>query len=215
MAPTPSEVTDTSRTSVANTAQHTPVANAPRRKPGRGSQVMPDERREIQRMHLVEGLNQRQLADRFGRTRETIAKQLQDDDFQAVKREVHAEMAVEARSTLRGHVRVAAKDWVTASRIAAKRGDHKPAKDLLMHAGVIERLGDTAGSQVTVLVGMPGRPAMLPPTQAEIDAATVEGPVTIGVTTPQQQAPLTIDVTAAGDPPQPRLARLEAPKLDT
>ena len=81
-----------------------PVAKAPRRKPGRGSQVMPDERREIQRLHLAEGLNQRQLADRFGRTRETIAGVLKDPEFQAVKREVYAEMAEEARSgEPRGH----------------------------------------------------------------------------------------------------------------
>ena len=46
-------------------------------------------------------------------------------------------MAQEARNALKGYVRSAAKDWVKASAIAAKRGDHKPAKELLMHAGVI------------------------------------------------------------------------------
>ncbi len=54
------------------------VANAPRRKPGRGSQVMPDERREIQRLYLVDGLNQKQIAAQTGRTRETIAAQLKE-----------------------------------------------------------------------------------------------------------------------------------------
>ena len=33
--------------------------------------VTPDERRAIQLAHLVEGLHQRELANRFGRTRET------------------------------------------------------------------------------------------------------------------------------------------------
>jgi hypothetical protein len=31
----------------------------------------------------------------------------------------------------------AAKEWRQASGIAAKTGDHKPAKDILLHAGVI------------------------------------------------------------------------------
>ncbi len=113
--------------SVANAPTDRPVVNAARRKPGRGSQVMPDERREIQLVHLVEGLNQRQLAERFGRTRETIAGVLKDDDFQARKREIDDEMAEEARNALKGYVRRAAKDWITASGIAAKKGDHKPA----------------------------------------------------------------------------------------
>ena len=64
----------------------------------------------------------------------------------------------------------AAKDWLTASAIAAKRGDHKPAKEILLHAGVIERLGDTPGPQVVMFVGMPGHPAMEPPSQEVIDA---------------------------------------------
>ena len=66
----------------------TAVVDAPRRKPGRGSQVTPAERREIQRLHLVDGLNQKQIAAQTGRTRETIAAQLKDEDFQAMKREV-------------------------------------------------------------------------------------------------------------------------------
>ena len=121
-----------------------------------------------------EGLSRKQIAARVGRTRETIAAQLRDDDFRALKRELNAEMAEEARHALNGYVRSAAKDWVTASAIAAKRGDHKPAKELLLHAGVIKRLGETAEPQVTVLVGMPGAPALIPPSQEVIDAAPTD-----------------------------------------
>ena len=130
----------------------TAVVDAPRRKPGRGSQVTPAERREIQHLHLVDGLNQKQIAAQTGRTRETIAAQLRDEDFQALKRQLDGEMAEEARSTLKRHVKTAARDWIKASSIAAKRGDHKPAKDLLLHAGAIERLGDTSRSQVQILI---------------------------------------------------------------
>ena len=62
--------------------------------------MMPDERREIQLVHLADGLNQRELADRFGRTRETIGHVLKDDAFQAVKREIDAEVA--RQEALRG-----------------------------------------------------------------------------------------------------------------
>ena len=174
------------------------VANAPRRKAGRGSQVMPDERREIQLVHLVEGLNQRQLAERFGRTRETIAGVLKNDGFQALKREIDAEMAEEARSTLNGYVGRAAKDWITASGIAAKKGDHKPAKEILLHAGVIERISETSGPQMTVVVGMPGHPAMIPPSQEVIDAEQAR---VLALRAPSQQAAnragRTIDVVAS------------------
>ena len=139
-----------------------PVVNAPRRKPGRGSQVTPAERRQIQRLHLAEGLSRKQIAARVGRTRETIAAQLRDDDFQALKRELTAEMAEEARTTLKSHVRSAATYWVKAAAVAAKRGDHRPARDLLLHAGVITRLDEPSGHGVTVLVGMPGGPCADP-----------------------------------------------------
>jgi len=196
------------------------IVKAPRRKPGRGSQVMPDERLAIQRAHLTEGLNQRQLADRFGRTRETIGHVLKEDGFTALKREVYAEMAEEARGALRAHVGKAAKDWLRASGIAAKRGDHRPAKEILLYAGAIDRLGETPGPQVTVMVGMPGHPAMIPPSQEEIDAeaarqealrarqsASRAGRIIDGVTS---QAGRIIDGVA-----QPRAARLLAPKPDT
>ena len=181
-----------------------PVSNAPRRKPGRGSQVTAIERREIQLLHLVEGLGQKAIAARVGRTRETVAKQLKDTDFQMVKREVIADMAEEARSTLQSHVRTAAKDCSTASGIAAKKGDHRPAKELLLHAGVIERLGDTTGSQVTVVVGMPGHPAMLPPTQADREAARRKEEA--------MRADTTIDVTVRRDAEQARRGSQRQPR---
>ena len=210
MAETPRSVANAPNdTLVVNAPTDRPVVNAPRRKPGRGSQVMPDERREIQFVRLVEGLNQRQLAERFGRTRETIAGVLKDDGFQALKREIDTEMAEEARSTLNRHVRNAAKDWVKASAIAAQRGDHKPAKDLLMHAGVIERISETSGPQMTVVVGMPGHPAMIPPSQEVIDAEAARQEALRGQQATNRAA-RAIDVVA-----QPHAARLLAPEPDT
>jgi len=178
---------------------------------------MPDERLAIQRAHLTEGLNQRQLADRYGRTRETIGHVLKDGTFQAVKREVYTEMAEEARNVLKAHVGKAAKDWLRASGFAAKRGDHRPAKEILLYAGAIDRLGETPGPQVTVMVGMPGHPAMIPPSQAEMEAAQARDEARrVGVTIDVEVHPAgTIDVEARPGrtidaTPQPAVPRLAA-----
>ena len=124
------------------------------------------------------------------------------------------EVAEEARSTLTGYVGRAAKDWLTASGIAAKRGDHKPAKEILLHAGAIERLGDTSGSRVVVVVGMPGHPAMIPPSQEAINAEMAKQEA---LTARQAGAIDVVAQASVAGAPQPPVARLEAPsaKPDT
>ena len=54
-------------------------------------------------------------------------------------------------------------DWRTASGVAAKRGDHRPAKEWLLHSGALDQLPDTGkgtGPAVVIinapLPGMPG-----------------------------------------------------------
>jgi len=214
MSDTPRSVGNAPRRKPAVTAsRRTLVANAPRRKPGRGSpeitQVTPAERREIQRLHLIDGLNQKQISARTGRTRETIADQLKDEDFQMLKREVNATVAEEARNALKGYVGRTAKDWITASGIAAKKGDHRPAREILLHAGVIERISETSGPQMTVVVGMPGHPAMIPPSQEEIDAEAARQEA-LKARQSANRAGRIIDGVA-----QPHAARLLAPIPDT
>ncbi len=51
--------------------------------------------------------------------------------------------------------------WQTALHAAARRGDHRPAKDLLLHSGVIEPLADTSGQRgtnIAIVIGEPGAP---------------------------------------------------------
>ena len=55
------------------------------------------------------------------------------------------------------------RQWITASTVAALRGDHRPARDWLLHAGVVEPLPDGrqySGPAVVIvnspLPGMPG-----------------------------------------------------------
>src|SRR5438045_3481769 len=75
-----------------------PQLESPLRKPtGGAAHLTADERREIQVVHLEQGLNQSQLASQFGRTREAIAKCLRGDDFDALKQQVQETVAQEAR----------------------------------------------------------------------------------------------------------------------
>jgi len=51
--------------------------------------------------------------------------------------------------------------------VAAGKGNHKPAKDLLLHTDIIKPLNDVpSGSEFILCIGMPGAPAMPVPTLA-------------------------------------------------
>ncbi len=133
---------------------HRTDAPAPRRKPGRGSQVTPNERREIHHLFLAEGLAKAAIAQKTGRTRETIASVLLGEDFERFKAEIESDTFDDARRVLKAHVVKAAKAWPRAIEKAADKGDHKPAKDLLMHTGVIEPLGEDGARGALLLVGV-------------------------------------------------------------
>jgi hypothetical protein len=147
---------------------HLIEAPAPRHKPGRGSQVAPNERREIQRLYLVEGLAKAAIAIKTCRTRETIADVLKGEDFERLRQEVEADLVESVRRKLKNNVGRAADGWIKAIDKAAAKGDHKPAKDLLLHTDVIRPAGEASTHNVTVIVGMPGRQGLMPPTQAQI-----------------------------------------------
>ena len=146
---------DTPR-SVANAtpSRRALVANAPRRKPGRGSQVTPTERLEMQRLFLVDGLTKTAIAQKTGRTRETVGGVLAGADFDRLKTQIESEIFDEARRILKGNVVRAAKAWPRAIDTAAEKGNHKPAKDLLIHTGVIEPIGESGAQGALVLVGV-------------------------------------------------------------
>jgi len=82
------------------------------------------------------------------------------------------------------------KDWIRASKIAGTKGDHRPARDWLLHAGSIEPLPDTSrgnGPAVVIinspLPGMPGSTVLVGevPRTAEraIDGENLAEPVNL------------------------------------
>ena len=87
---------------------------------------------------LVEGLNHSELARRFGRSRETIGGVLKGEAFETTKKEVQQGITDEARLILQRHMVPAAVAWGRTLGIASEKGDHRPAKALLLHTKAIE-----------------------------------------------------------------------------
>lgn len=128
--------------------------------PGRGSQITPEERREIQRLRLVDGESISEIARRTSRNRESVANVLRGDDTRELQEQLDGEMKEAALRHLRVTGEKAARAWGIAIDAAADKGDHRPAKDLLLHTGVIQPIdGPRMNFGVQVVVGSPGHPA--------------------------------------------------------
>jgi DNA-binding XRE family transcriptional regulator len=58
-------------------------------------------------------------------------------------------------------------DWLLASKVAALKGDHRPAKDALLHAKAIDPVNDGSQGrmQVAIMIGTPEQPIRLNPPQ--------------------------------------------------
>lgn len=128
--------------------------------PGRGSQLTADERAEIQALSLVDGHSNTEIAKITGRDRGTIAAILKAEDTQELDRQLSSESRAEVLRRMRRYSATAVANWTMASRVAGERGDHRPAKELLLHARAIDPVDDGAstGPKVQILIGMPGNP---------------------------------------------------------
>lgn len=128
--------------------------------PGRGSELTPDERRDVQRLRLVDGASISEIARRTGRNRETIANIVRSDDTRELAQQLESESREAALRVLRVNAEQAARAWATtAIKEAAAKGDHRPARDLLLHAKVISPLTDQQPIGVQVIVGTTQHPA--------------------------------------------------------
>jgi predicted DNA-binding protein (UPF0251 family) len=62
-------------------------------------------------------------------------------------------------------------DWEKASQQAAGKGDHRPAKDWLLHAKAIDPVNDGSQGrmQVAIMIGTPEQPIRLSPPQQVLE----------------------------------------------
>ena len=97
----------------------------------------------------------------FGKTSHEIAKEV-SSDYRTVEAVLtNRDVSKDALKLLMADDAIAAlSDWRNARNIAAAQGKHAPAKDWLLHAGVIEPIQQQqqAGSSVTVVIGIQGQP---------------------------------------------------------
>ena len=127
---------------------------------GRGSALTPDQRRDIQRMKFVDGCSIAEISRQTGRDRGTIAELLRSEDSEALRVQLENEGRETALQILRGNNEKAARAWTAAIDVAAESGNHKPAKDLLLHNGVIQPIhGNQLAVGVQVIVGSADCPA--------------------------------------------------------
>lgn len=94
-------------------------------------------------------------AKHFTRTREAIAGCLKGDAFEALQKRVDIEAGDEVKAILKRARVKAARAWVdTASDAAAERGDHKPARDLIvaLASPAARRLGSYCFSNTVTLL---------------------------------------------------------------
>jgi hypothetical protein len=128
---------------------------AERRLGGAGMRLAPAEKREIAIAYLTDpDLGTiTACAKHFTHTREAISACLRGDEFEALRTQVDIEAGDEAKGILKRARVKAAKAWVdTAIDAAAERGDHKPAKDLLVATHVIEPAPAGSAFYVGILV---------------------------------------------------------------
>lgn len=133
----------------------TAITPAPRHASGRGSEMSADEINEIRMEFLCNRLSRVQLAEKFGRTRATISRCLEGKEFEELRRTLDLEVREELRRRMIGKASDAVGHWERSMGNAADRGDHKPSKDWLLHAGVVDPVESTeAGPKVVVQIGV-------------------------------------------------------------
>lgn len=81
-----------------------------------GSQLRPDERRQIQGLALVDGASMSEMARQTGRDRGTVAAVRRSDDSQAFRHQLETEAREAALQILRGTSERAARAWGMAIR---------------------------------------------------------------------------------------------------
>ncbi len=140
--------------SKAAAAPPTAVVPAARHLAGRGSAMTTDEIEAVRFDFLTAGLSRVQLAKKHGRTRATIARCLEGKDFDEMRRAVEVEVRDQIRIRMIRKADSAMQSWEDSLAPAAERGNHKPARDLMLHAGIIDPIESTeSGPKVVVQIG--------------------------------------------------------------
>lgn len=78
------------------------------------------------------------VAKALNRDRETVARHIKCPEFEQFQAKALEDAGKAALGRLKQYSPKAAEDWERACSVAADKGDHRPAKDLLVSTGVIQ-----------------------------------------------------------------------------
>jgi hypothetical protein len=140
---------------VEGAEQQAEPAPVPARRPeGRAGHLTPEEKLQIRLAYLESGgpRTYKALAAEFGVNRDTVSACLKGPEFEALQKAFTEDVQRIAQQLLRSAA-VEAADRRQSFTVAAEKGDHRPAKDLLLHTGVIEPVARHEDSGVVVLIG--------------------------------------------------------------
>jgi hypothetical protein len=98
-------------------------------------------------------MTRKAIAAKFGVNRDTVGDCLKGPEFERLQKQFEQELRDAAMRRLKGHVLPAADAWCDAVDTAAQRGDHKPARELLLHTGVIAPVSGIDATGITVMIG--------------------------------------------------------------
>ena len=70
------------------------------------------------------------------------------------------ELIAEAKQTLEGESLGVMADWRVAATVGAQRGRHEPARDWLLHAGIIQPIADQKPQGPQVIIGIASLPGL-------------------------------------------------------
>jgi hypothetical protein len=143
---------------------------------------------------------------------------ISDQSVMRLRAAVAGDVKQLTQTVLQTEIAPAIEDWVTARTIAADRGDHRPARDMLVAAGAIEDSSKGANVAVgfqVVIAPSPGTPAyavnetsasvvtrVSAPAHHELACATASAPASErtsvpALTAPDDTAPDALPLTAA------------------
>ena len=127
----------------------------PVRPEGRAGHLTPEEKTAIRLEYLEHGgrMSRKAIAAKFRVNRDTVSECLKGQDFERLQKQFEQELREAAMRRLKAHVLPAADAWCDAVDTAAQRGDHKPARELLLHTGVIAPITGVDSTAITVMVG--------------------------------------------------------------
>ena len=202
---------------------------------GAAAHLSPEQKHQIRVAYLATGGNVtytemgQRCASLIGRVvnRDTVAACLKGQEYAELRKHFDSEIKASAVEQLKAGVPGAAAAWVRSVDVAADKGDHKPAKDLLMHTGTIEPLDDDGrgrGPLVLVYVGDGQGPIGATPTpedgiarplaangrrltQDEADALSAKHAMTIQIGVSPDDVSVVVGAPPAGEDAMPERAR--------